>query len=421
MVDETMKNSEFKVRRLSERGGEGSGPSPIEQAFLATLSQAPAPMPGTRRHSVVTISRAPYLPPLFGRNRRESIAAFATGIPGLPLRRDSVVSQTRGSLTSVNSSGSSFNLHLDIMDDITEAKARAKEKRKMSRTQSKDLTEETDSTNSNNLIGQSNQKNFVAQGKKGVESDSSVAGTSSTKKTGPGIVCTNTDLISILSPLTSSAQEICGAAEREKDVPHIITNPNTGSPTQQKTILERKRRLFKDRSNSFDVGTLPGNSTGPASWFVKRHQPIAKKDEMQKEKSQVVVTFTDEKQKVHSSLVNKPEKTGKTGGAKGTDAQTSPTSEPSNRVVWDNRSGSVVDPQVFGSAIEVFLNQKTSHEPTSPVTKSPLNAKDSPPVTASSMSSKTWFGPDNPEAVGESSSDTCDTSICSTLKDLFVK
>ena len=62
-----------QVRRLSERGGEGSGPSPIEQAFLATLSQSTAPQPGGRRHSVVTISKVP--PTLFGRNRRESIAA----------------------------------------------------------------------------------------------------------------------------------------------------------------------------------------------------------------------------------------------------------------------------------------------------------------------------------------------------------
>lgn len=63
-----------QVRRLSERGGEGSGPTPIEQAFLATLSQAPAPQPGGRRHSVVTISKVPSA--IFGRNtgRRESIA-----------------------------------------------------------------------------------------------------------------------------------------------------------------------------------------------------------------------------------------------------------------------------------------------------------------------------------------------------------
>lgn len=63
-----------QVRRLSERGGEGSGPSPKEAAFLATLSQAPAP--SGRRHSVVTISKVPTN--IFGRARRESVAAFPT-------------------------------------------------------------------------------------------------------------------------------------------------------------------------------------------------------------------------------------------------------------------------------------------------------------------------------------------------------
>lgn len=63
-----------QVRRLSERGGEGSGPSPNEAAFLATLSQAPAP--SGRRHSVVTISKVPTT--IFGRGRRESVAAFPT-------------------------------------------------------------------------------------------------------------------------------------------------------------------------------------------------------------------------------------------------------------------------------------------------------------------------------------------------------
>ncbi|XP_058836797.1 uncharacterized protein LOC131693046 isoform X4 [Topomyia yanbarensis] len=66
-----------QVRRLSERGGEGSGPSPREQAFLATLYSAPAPQPGGRRHSVVTISKVP--PTIFGRSRRESIAALPAG------------------------------------------------------------------------------------------------------------------------------------------------------------------------------------------------------------------------------------------------------------------------------------------------------------------------------------------------------
>lgn len=105
------------MRRLSERGGEGSGPSPREATFLATLSQAPAPQPGGRRHSVVTISRVPST--LFGRNRRESIAAVPMGATRiLPIRRDST------SAGPPSNSGSTHNLQLDIMDDIAEIKAR---------------------------------------------------------------------------------------------------------------------------------------------------------------------------------------------------------------------------------------------------------------------------------------------------------
>lgn len=65
-----------QVRRLSERGGEGSGPSPKEAEFLATLSQAP--QPSGRRHSVVTISKVPQT--IFGKGRRESVAAYPLGM-----------------------------------------------------------------------------------------------------------------------------------------------------------------------------------------------------------------------------------------------------------------------------------------------------------------------------------------------------
>lgn len=108
-----------QVRRLSERGGEGSGPSAREAAFLATLSQTPAPQSG-RRHSVVTISRVPTT--LFGRNRRESIAAFPMGGATRILqgRRDS----STGITGPPSNSGSTHNLQLDIMDDIAEIKAK---------------------------------------------------------------------------------------------------------------------------------------------------------------------------------------------------------------------------------------------------------------------------------------------------------
>lgn len=63
-----------QVRRLSD-GGDNM-PNAQEAAFLAHLSQSAAGSSG-RRHSIVTISRVP--PILFGRNRRESFAAFASG------------------------------------------------------------------------------------------------------------------------------------------------------------------------------------------------------------------------------------------------------------------------------------------------------------------------------------------------------
>lgn len=325
------------------------------------------------------------------------------------------------------------------MDDITEAKAKAKERRKMSRTQSKDFQEENDS--SADILKPTTSKPLDGK-KKNLDLSNLMRSGSTKRSPGPGIVCTNTDLISIMSPLTSSAQEICGIGE--KDVPTLITNPNTGSPTtQQKTILDKKRKLFKDRSNSFDVGSSPGTILGPASWFVKRHQPIAKKGDMEKEKSQILVTFTDEKQKVHTSLVNKqPERTKsfKLNDSKKSSSSSSSTTTSTgssnqdrvNQVVWDNRSGSLVDPHLIGSAIEVFLNKKTSNnneQPTSPITKSPVQVKETITNPATTPPSKSWFNSDKETSGGgdgsgantESATETCDTSICSTLKDLFVK
>jgi hypothetical protein len=97
-----------QVRRLSEGRSQAIAK---ESAFLATLTTAPA---GGRRHSV-TISK---IPPagLFNRGRRESFAAFPVS------RRDSA----------------SFNLHLDIMDDIAEIKGARKAKMKIYKTDSRE-------------------------------------------------------------------------------------------------------------------------------------------------------------------------------------------------------------------------------------------------------------------------------------------
>jgi hypothetical protein len=96
-------------------------------------------------------------------------------------------------------------------------------------------------------------------------------------------------------------------------------------------------------------------------------------------------------------------------------------------VVWDEKSGSVVDAQVLGSAIEVFLARRGSGND-SPGGTSPHNSKASPTKNNDKTSSESagpgtssWFS-GNKEAEEEAgASDTCDTSLCSTLKDLFVK
>jgi len=117
----------LQVRRLSDQGAAGAAAR--EQAFLATLTKAPGPYTPGRRHSVITISKAPM--PLFGRNRRESIAAFPSKGPRVN-RRDSAGGATP------SPTGSQFNLQLDIMDDIADIKAARKVRMKMWQTEDKE-------------------------------------------------------------------------------------------------------------------------------------------------------------------------------------------------------------------------------------------------------------------------------------------
>lgn len=69
--------------------------------------------------------------PLFGRNRRESIAAFPSKGPRVN-RRDSAGGATP------SPTGSQFNLQLDIMDDIADIKAARKVRMKMWQTEDKE-------------------------------------------------------------------------------------------------------------------------------------------------------------------------------------------------------------------------------------------------------------------------------------------
>jgi hypothetical protein len=262
-----------------------------------------------------------------------------------------------------------------------------------------------------------------------------------------GIVCSNTDLISILSSLASSAQEInkdpedesaprVSSSSKGKDSIHEVQR-NDSSISVAASADQKRSRLKNLRSNSFDVSMLLGTGVkpkqdagrcsiaGPTSWFVRRHQP--KKSDPPKGQSSVVVSLSQDKPNViivqGTDISSNPQSE---SGQHKTSPPKSP-SPPDNKVVWDGKSGSVVDAQVLGSAIEVFLVRRGSGNDSSGGT-SPQNSKVSPTKNSGKSLSRSagagtssWFSGNNEVEDEAGASDTCDTSICSTLKDLFVK
>ncbi|XP_033226678.1 uncharacterized protein LOC117179115 [Belonocnema kinseyi] len=411
-----------QVRRLSERGGEGSGPSPREASFLATLSQGPTPQPGGRRHSVVTISKVPTT--LFGPNRRESIAAFPMGAPRiLPGRRESV----SGISGPPSNSGSTHNLQLDIMDDIAEMKAR-KVRLKMYKTASRERVCEVQP-----LEGNSSTQRYTQQHRRFSDftlASIPAASTSrrrasempmppppppskpSTSSQAAGIICSNTDLFSILSSLTSSATEINRCGEES-------STSREGKST--KTAEQKRKNLKNFRSNSFDISILHGtgnrlSSTGsfkssnlaPSNWFVKRHQPMSKKQKPD-EIVPALLNFKFDKSKVVKAV-------------KETLTKSPPTKETDvrHKVIWDGISGTKVDAQVLGSAIEEFLTSQRGSDPDGSGNGNSSGKPTASPGKPRSASGKmtNWFSAGNKE---EEQTESCEPSICSSLKDLFVK
>ena len=468
-----------QVRRLSEHGTEAAA-SAREAAFLATLSTAPQPSPSGRRHSVVTISRAPPSSILFGRGRRESIAAFPTNTMQatrvLANRRDSTSSVPRPPSTSGSTSGSQFNLQLDIMDDIAEIKAARKVRLKMWKTPSRERVCEvqpldggaagTSATRYHQITPGGSSKtdsgattpisrrysDFVPSAqptqhprRRASEQPSPSTSTAvpapQKPSTSTGIVCSNTDLISILSSLASSAQEINKDPEEEtatikqkepEKIPEKVDSPCTNAD-------QKRSRLKNLRSNSFDVSMLIGTTAkqrqetgrssiaGPTSWFIKRHQPKKSDPPRGQSKSPTPVVVSISQEKTNVRVVQSPEISTVSSKKSPSDSnQQKAPSPPEHKVVWDGKSGSVVDAQALGSAIEVFLarrgsgNDSTGGSQTSSSKVSPT--KNSKAGSASAAAgSKSWFSGNKENEDEAGASDTCDTSLCSTLKDLFVK
>lgn len=366
-----------QVRRLSERG-EGAAREAREAAFLATLSQA-SPQPGGRRHSVVTISRVPQA--LFGRGRRESIAAF----PALARRRDS-----GSGPPATDTLGSTHNLQLDIMDDIVQAR---KVRMRLWNTSNERVCEVQPLDERSPMSG---SVRYTNRGRRHSDFVGALLPPIPARRrasempppppipprTGAGVVCTDTDLHLMLNALTSSATEI----------------DRCGKP-------DKSRRLADMRSSSFDASTLRDKpADAGTTWFTRRHQTLATKKKENEPKKHKVTFAPDAKQ------------------APGDVAA----------VVWDKPSGSVVDASALGSAIEVFLRKSSVVDPGASTSGTSVQ-KELPPkgneartkqrdipggrLPATRADNERWY-PNRPEE--EETAESCDATLCSSLKDLFV-
>lgn len=335
-------------------------------------------------------------------------------------RRDS----STGITGPPSNSGSTHNLQLDIMDDIAEIKAK-KVRLKMYKTSSRERVCEIQPLEGD---GSSTTQKYIQHQKRRFSDFSASVATSTSAlrrrasemtrpicelevpcaATAAGITCSNTDLISILSSLTSSASEIntCGTSDAKDD---------QRSSWSAKTAEQRRNRLKSSRSNSFDVSILRstksktpssggnkgavGPTVAPGNWFVKRHQPMSKKNRYPDEES--ATTFKLDKLKIV--------KTVKDTLAKNVDAK--------HKVLWDDSSGTKVDAQVLGNAIEKILTS-THRGNDAEVSGSSSSGKPSVSPNKSRAGKVTsWFSSGNNK---EQEQADCD-SICSTLKDLFVK
>lgn len=162
--------------------------------------------------------------------------------------------------------------------------------------------------------------------------------------------------------------------------------------------------------------------------------------------SDIVVTFTDsEKQQPTKNIVisNPPSEQREIEEP----VVVVKSEKPRQKVVWDKPTGSIVDPTVLGSVIEDFLNKKTSTSPDASTPGTPTTQQEqSKGSTSKSKTSSTSSAvaidicdnqPKQPQVGSsggltpdrnkqtedeeETEAERCNSSLCSTIKDLFVK
>ncbi|XP_033250614.1 mucin-19 [Drosophila miranda] len=505
-----------QVRRLSERGGEGSGPSPKEAAFLATLSQAPAP--SGRRHSVVTISKVPTT--LFGRSRRESVAAYPSSNGS-----SRVLNSRRESNTgppSTDPIGSIHNLQLDIMDDIylQSRKARLKlwtsSNEKVCEVQTVDeagtaapgrrytnrrfsecpqpqpassfrrASEYPHPPPQPHPQAQTHGHGHAPSSQKSISPQPPLSARASTRRkksgSGVGLLGSRTDIAGIFSSLTSSAMDMHrsepegsssasasssaatagsspflsqtfqnaarGRATSATPTPTAHTGGQAAAASSSSLLDPNAGR--STRSNSFDVSILnnakqlvseaqDNSSAAISGWFGKpasRPQPMARKKSVRSKSTAMALS---------KDMLERLQKKDPLGGDSG-----KPKLKPrSKQKSWaDTTKANIVDATMLGTAIEGFLRKSSNAgmagaggssgpstsaavrgavpKESNSATGSPAGARRSRGSAGSGAQSQAgramrstlnWFS----KGEEDDSKDTCDASLCSTLKDLFVK
>ncbi|XP_034245125.1 uncharacterized protein LOC117647478 [Thrips palmi] len=407
-----------QVRRLSERGPE-SGPSPREQEFLATLSAMPGPTPGGRRHSVV-ISRVP--PPsliMFGRGRRESIAAF------------SAAASRPAALAS-----STHNLQLDLMDDLLEFKAAKKQGGPRRASELPGLPSQASPLIVNRRKSELPPRiprEFAAE-----VAELAAEAEAEAKRRDEGIVCSNSDLLNL-----------CGVDAPAAPPPPPVVVSATPSPLAA--------RLITLRNDSVEIKEVkepkePARSTVLVS--MRGDRPQSSLAAAPPPPPKVVVAPTAAAPKAAPKAVVMAGKDVPRPAPEGVDSKASTSGlerRDSDKVMWDERSGSLVDAGVLGSAIEGFLNKDASvknkkgttnsvHRATAQLSAwvtavaiwNPRGSQTATPQTgtpqAGTPQAGTPRGPtpqatpqDTPESTPRRRPKVSCDAVCSTLKSLFVK
>lgn len=263
------------------------------------------------------------------------------------------------------------------------------------------------------------------------------------KKSTAGLLGSRTDISSIFNTLTSSAIEIHKCEDMPPSSQAGSKSKNSLSTTQTATSssnLLDPNAGRSTRSNSFDVSILnnakqmvsdaqDNSSAAISGWFAQRHEPMARKKSI-RSKSTAMALSKEMLEKLQAKDVLRESK---------------PKLKPrSKQKSWtDHTKGTIVDATVIGSAIEGFLRKNSGSGPsgsaavpTSSSSSSATTVKSSatkgavPKDYGSSRRTRTqtqaanavrstlnWFG----KGDEDDSKDTCDASLCSTLKDLFVK